>query len=426
VTNSILSALAAFVLFRILKISFRSTYYAFVLTLLFAFSDVWWKFSTDADSYIASILFVIVSFYFVLPDRNPKPFVVALTHSIAMCFHQLAIFFFPVALLGIFLQTYGLPMRERLWKTAQYGVIAFLLTFGSFCILFSLQTGSIEISTLFRWLTSYSPENGFIFSLKDCIKHTVSGDIKLFFGGRLNFLKEVMGPLTISLVVVGGAALAGAVIQTVRAWRLRNIRENPESTNKFTSLFWLCVVWAGVYHVFLFFWIPQNTFYRMFYLPAIVILMGILLKRFEHPERRLRRSLMLVIVLAVSNFLFLIYPYSFVRKETPLELALKMNNIWSPKTVVYYSTLESDNKLVKYFNPSTTWKKLDGFGTNKFETELQKIYAGGSDVWIETSAINWIAKQETGAEWLKKHCPDQTSYKLSDPAYNVTVAQVVP
>src|SRR6185503_7112713 len=50
--NSVVSVLTAFVLFRILSRSLQSSYVAWTLTLLFAFSATWWKFSTDADAYI--------------------------------------------------------------------------------------------------------------------------------------------------------------------------------------------------------------------------------------------------------------------------------------------------------------------------------------------------------------------------------------
>src|ERR1044072_8406919 len=50
--NSLLSALCAVVLFSILMETLRSFYFSIWLTLLFAFSATWWKFSTDADAYI--------------------------------------------------------------------------------------------------------------------------------------------------------------------------------------------------------------------------------------------------------------------------------------------------------------------------------------------------------------------------------------
>jgi len=65
------------------------------LTLLFALSATWWKFSTDANAYIPSVFFLLLGFYLVLPDRKPRPLVLALTFFAAMCFHQLAVIALP-------------------------------------------------------------------------------------------------------------------------------------------------------------------------------------------------------------------------------------------------------------------------------------------------------------------------------------------
>src|SRR3954463_15691016 len=96
IANSFLSVLAAYVFFHTIKRTLGSTYLSYLLTLLFSLSATWWKFSTDADSYIPSVLFIILSFYFVLPGRKPRPFLVAFLHSAGMVFHQMAVFFFPV------------------------------------------------------------------------------------------------------------------------------------------------------------------------------------------------------------------------------------------------------------------------------------------------------------------------------------------
>ena len=112
--NCFLSALGAALLYRVLRQVTRSTYLSVCLALLFAFSATWWKFSTDADSYIATTLLLVAAFDLLLPGKRPRPLAVALLHAAAMTFHQLAVFFFPVALLGIYFQTGGLPRRRRL------------------------------------------------------------------------------------------------------------------------------------------------------------------------------------------------------------------------------------------------------------------------------------------------------------------------
>ncbi len=132
ILNSILSASCAYVLFLILKSSLRSLYVSVCLTLLFAFSATWWRFSTDADAYVPSVLFLLISFYLILPNRKPKPFLVALNFSVAMCFHQLAILFGPVIVLGLFLQTESRGLKARIFTVFEFGAPAFLLTVGAY------------------------------------------------------------------------------------------------------------------------------------------------------------------------------------------------------------------------------------------------------------------------------------------------------
>ena len=424
VTNSILSALSAFVLFHILRISIRSIYLATVLTLLFSFSATWWRFSTDADAYIPSVLFLLVSFYLVLPGHEPKPLLAGLTHAVSMMFHQLAVFFFPVIAIGIFLQTSAFALRNRIWRMVQYGVVAFLIAFGTFYLCFYLQTANPNFRSLAGWLTSYSSEVGFVFNVKESVIYTMRGHIRLLFGGRFNFVGEVISPFTVTLTGVWIIACVALVIQMIR--KPQENRVERERINHRTQLVVLCVVWATFYLVFLFFWIPQNTFYRLFYLPSLVVLSGVLLKRLEFSDMRRWRAALLAIIVALSNFLFLIYPYAQVRKNTPLFLALEMNNIWSEKTVVYFSQRSSDSALFSYFNPTTTWKKVESIETEEFENELKQIYSNGGTVWLETSAFNQIDRQEGGQQWLIAHSREQSTYKLTDPAYDVRLVQILP
>ncbi|HEU5132344.1 MAG TPA: hypothetical protein VFT26_09585, partial [Pyrinomonadaceae bacterium] len=70
ILNCLLSAMCARILFSILMSTLRSLYLAVCLTLLFAFSATWWKFSTDANAYVPSVLFLLISFYLVLPNQK--------------------------------------------------------------------------------------------------------------------------------------------------------------------------------------------------------------------------------------------------------------------------------------------------------------------------------------------------------------------
>src|SRR5919106_471286 len=74
VSNCIFAAVAACVFFKICLESFKSLYVSLVSTALFAFSATWWKFSTDANSYILAVMLLLLSFYLALPQRKPGPF----------------------------------------------------------------------------------------------------------------------------------------------------------------------------------------------------------------------------------------------------------------------------------------------------------------------------------------------------------------
>lgn len=426
VMNSVFSALSAIVLFYILKQSFRSNYLAAALTFLFSFSAVWWKFSTDANSYIPSIFFTLVCFYLILPNQKPKPLPVALIHTIAMCFHQLAVFFFPVAVLGLFFQTSDLPARKRFSVFLQYGAMAFVLTFGLYCLCFYLQSGNFDYSAFIKWLTNYSPENGFLFNLKKNLEYTLGGEIKLFFGGRFGFLKEVINPLTILLMCVLAAAFVALSFQIIRFRKCNKTAENSFEFAEFKELTLICAAWASVYLIFLFFWIPQNTFYRMFYLPAFIVLIGILLSKYRPADKTGWRTALFVVILFISNFLFYIYPYSKVRSETPLSLAVKMQSIWSPNAHVYFSKMDSDNRLLRYYNPDSKWIGLDGKSLSDLESEVRNVYAGGGEVWMETSAVKRFMQNEDFSHWLKQHGSDQSEYRLKDSSYDMTVIKIYP
>ena len=422
--NSVMSAIAAFVFFQVCLKLFKSVQISVLLTIIFGFSATWWKFSTDANSYIPSILFSLLAFYFVLPGSRSRPFAVAILHSISMCFHQLSVFMFPVLIVGLLMHTSAERRREFLLPAFKYSVTAFALTFGSYWAAYNLQTNSSGIVGLFGWLTSFSPENGFLFNLKDCIKHTIGGDVKLLFGGRLNFIKEVIGPFTAVLSVIGVAALSLLLVRFIKAVRARSLGTSSNFEAR-DWMVWTCGAWLLIYHLFLFVWIPQNTFYRMFYLPPFVILLGYLFMKLRIAGQGRQMGLIFSIVLFCVNFLFLIYPYTFVRKETPLELALKMNEIWSDKSVVHYSNLSSDNRLIKYFNPQVEWRRHENFEISTLEANLYSGIIDGEDAWLETTAIDKIEENQNGSTWLNSNTEAQTNFKINDPAYNVEIRKVI-
>lgn len=429
ILNGLLSAACAGVLFVILIDTLRSMYLSVCLTLLFAFSATWWKFSTDANAYIPSVLFLLVCFYLILPDRKPKPLLLALTFFVSMVFHQLAVTMFPVLALGIYLQDGSLSLKRRALNVVLFSVAAIALTLAAYCYLFSLAAGGFDAVQFGRWLVSFSPDADTGFHFWSNLQYSLRGQVRLFFGGRFNLLKGLINPFIVLLMVGLVCAVVLLIFDTLRnlgnvvstRWRKQLHLEPRQKTVLLLSL-----VWLTIYLVFLFFWLPQNTFYRLFYLPATILLVGLGIASFKTEVRRPRRfTAVFVIAVSLANFLFLIYPFSHVEKYPPLAFALQMNREWPAGTVIYYGAENSDEGLVRYFNPSTRWRLLPEF-LDSVETEIADVYRQGGTVWFETTAIARLTFTDDGTRWLETHTRKEAWRELNDGAYKIRFVQVMP
>ena len=428
--NSLLSVASAYVLFIILKSSLRSRYLCYALALLFAFSATWWKFSTDADAYVPSVLFLLISFYRALPNGKPRPFLVAFIYGVSLCFHQIAIVFFPTLVLALFLQGASLSRRRRTINALIFGVAATLITLAAYVSSFYLVTGTFQLTRFLRWILSYAPDESFGFHPLDNLGYTLRGHFRLFFGGRLNASKGLLSPSIVVLIIAIAALLLTFIFKIIRHFRrpdwqwLRTLRQDP----RHRTLALLCLLWTTLYLTFLFFLMAHHTFYRLFYLPALIILLGLGLDSHfavARPQRRYRLALF-VAVLAIANFLMLIFPYTHVEKYPPLKLALEMNQVWPRGTVIYIGAPNSDNSLTRYFNQGTVWKELKPGTLESLETEIRETNARGGSVWLETSAIDQLSATREGAEWLERHAREETQHALVTKAHNIRFVQIVP
>jgi hypothetical protein len=426
VLNCFISALCAYVFFRILLDCLKSIYFSTILTLLFAFSQTWWKFSTDADSYIISVFFLLVSFYLILPRRKPRPFLLTVAHALSMFFHQLAILFFPVIVLGILLQTSSLPAKQRLAPVLKYSLTAFLITVPIFYFSFYLVTESYAFKPFLQWITTFSPEHGFTFNFWDNLTYTLRGHSRLFAGGRLSFLRDLKNPF---MFVLAGISLSLALlffyklIRYFRELKKADVPNARESKADFKSLRIICSIWIAVYLMFLFFFIPQNTFYRLFYLPAIIVLVGTFLVPYEATQNHVRRyrAALFVALMVVVNLTFSAYPYSQVRATPPLALSLELNKVWPQGTIVYFAGWNSDNQMVRYFNPKTVWREAN---QDRLEREMTNSQIGNGSIWIDTTLIDLYQATPEGRLWLDAHTIRQSEYELVNSKFRLQFYQI--
>ncbi len=428
--NSLLSALSVFLFFRIVHFALGSTHLAAVLSAVFSFSAVWWRFSTDANSYVPSVLLLLICLWMLQAAQPSRPVALGAIHCAAMLLHQLAVLFYPAALAGLYYQNRS-QGRPGLRSLFQYTVVASALTLGMYAWAFSAVYGGFNLGEFATWVVRASPDASFSFDPGRNLFYSVRGHLRLFLGGRLSVLVETPDVFSLVLVVILLVLLAVLVAKLGRSAHVVGglLAVARRNTARLRPLLALAAVWTLAYVVFLFFWLPHNTFYRLFYLPALLLLAGGLFAPEEgtHPRQRWSGAL-LAAVIALFNLTFYTLPATQAQANPPLAFALQMARVWNQRTVVYYARYETDNWTIRYFNPDTTWKTVNPGRLGELEKALKDIYASGGTAWFDTTASDVFLAGDAGLqEWLSQHTIQGSSYELEKAGtYRIRFVQIFP
>lgn len=371
--NCVLAGLGVMLLYRCLRIQGWSSEHGLIGALGFGFSATWWKFATDADAYIPAIVLLLCAYLWLQGER--WIWLAALAQAGAMLFHELAILFLPVALL-------------MLWKRRVWALIYTGLALGPVVAAYAWVYRTAQPSGGFwAWLTSHSSDSGFSFNpLRDLV-YTLRGTLRLFFGGRLPDV--VHNPLSALAGVLLASALAGFLYY---AWRALPLRWTPPPVAL------LC--WAAVYLAFLFFWMPQNTFYRLFYLPPLVLMLVATLK--DRPlDHRLGFSFAAVLLL--WNFVFLTYPESRVEFNVPLRFAEAQRPNWPAGSAIVFHIFHPDLWTISYFNQQAAWMGLERADLGDMDKDLAYAKSQSKPLWVEQTAYDLLEGTPEGRTWLMQH-----------------------
>lgn len=426
-SNCVLAAAAVALFFRICLDWFKSLYVSLIVAALFAFSATWWRFATDADTYIGAVLLLLVAFYFLGPDHKTRPFAVALAHAFAMLLHQLCVFFFPVAIVGLVLQAKKHGSKNGARAALKYALLATALTVGVYYFVFHAAAGSRSLTRFGVWITYFSPENGFSFNAAGNLGYTLRSQVRVFLGGRAAFVREFGGPVIIGLAVVTALATLACVFRLLRHWKelKEALAATAASVSRFKLLTILSALWIAPYVVFLFFFIPQNVFYRLFYLPAMILLIGSALATIESSPNHIRRyrAALFALALCLANFTFSQYPYTQVRANPPLDLALSLNKVWPTGTVVYFVSPNTDGSLVRYFNPRTVWVQV---APAEFTRQVDQLPPTTPGAWLETSLVDQLEATADGRAWLASHAVRRADCELVNSKFRIRFYQLKP
>jgi len=354
--NGVLAGAAVLLVHRALARRGLSVAAAVAGTLCFAFAATWWKFSTDANAYVPAILLILLANDLV--ERRANPLAAGAACCGAMLFHELAILFVPVALLRF----------ERRRDAAAFAATALAPAMLAYAVAFRIVSGSWNPLQVAAWAVSHSPDSAFSFDPLRDAGWSLLGTLRLFFGGKPG-------------AVLGAAMAANSNFGT------------PAAGRRGRGTMWL---WLAPYAAFLFFWMPQNTFYRLFYLAPLVILAA---DRF----RNARVLTFLAGILFLWNAAFFIVPDSRVAANPPLRCALAERPHWPAGVPIVFHTFHPDLWTISYFNQQAAWIGFLDRDLPLLDRNLAAARSIGQPLWIEATAYDFLSRDQAGREWLRQH-----------------------
>jgi hypothetical protein len=238
---------------------------------------------------------------------------------------------------------------------------------------------------LIQWVTYHSPDSGFAFRPVENLAFTIRGTFRLFFGGRIgDFVRD-----EVSWAMLSAAALA-AVAFLVCFWR-------GGKRVRFSRVPLDVSVWAGCYLLFLFFWMPQNTFYRLFYLPALLAGIACLVASSSGIVWRF------LPILLLWNLTFVIYPQSRATFNVPLSFAQAQRDRWPTGTPIVFHKFHPDLWTISYFNKQAAWISLERANVDELDSHLAYARSENRPLWLEATAYELVAGDTDGRRWLAVH-----------------------
>ena len=386
--NSLLAGAGVALVYRALRRRAIRTEGAIAGALAFAFAAAWWKFSTDADAYIPSI-FLLLCANDLLETRR-SVVLAGVTHAAAMLFHELAFLFLPIALWRL----------KEPKKAASYAACSLVPAGIAYVLAYRVVCGRSRAAGLAGWVMAHSPDSSFSWQPVRDFGLTLVGTLRLFFGGRLD--QATADPFTI----VGAAAMVACLVGLAVGWKRGGpfrFRIPPKDL----------LLWAGVYVAFLFVWMPQNTFYRLFYLAPLVLAACCAVKR-TRADRLL--PWMVCGVLFLWNLVFAIYPQSRAENNVALRFALEQHEHWPPGTPIAFHIFHPDLWTISYFNQQASWIGLDKMDLDRLEQNLADARQRGQPLWLEATAYDFLSADPAGRSWLESH-PAPRLLRYHDPKH---------
>jgi hypothetical protein len=391
--NCLIAALTVTMIGKWLLRVTDSTYLAVCFTVLFGCSATWWRFASDSNAYVPAVAMTVFALGLAWSKPPHHPVFVGMAHAGAMVLHQLAVFAF-------------LPLGVQLfrnsstpWKsTGQYVLAASVSVLAAYAWAYRATLGKWHDLGFFAWITRSSPEAAFSFDWGRNLALSVRGNVRLLFGGRA---PESPGIAEAVLLVALALVLWLFLVRVFRSRSGLGAACTQLSEALWRSRDSLWVWWIAPYVLFLLVWLPQNTFYRLFYLPPLVLLGATVARKARPAGTGFHRLALFTLLVGLWNLQFVVLPASRGDHNRERGVIQAGQEQWAPGTRIYYTELVPENWGVRYFNPQTTWVPVTAESWPQVVGDIADRAGRDEPLWLDstarTLAMEMAAEEETSS-----------------------------
>lgn len=381
--NVLASVLCSMLVFRMCRRCFRSRDLAWSCTTLFALGATWWRFSTDADAYITSVLFCVAAVGCVLA-RRARLLAAGVCLSVAMLFHELAALAYMPILAAIWLERSAI--RERVRRTSVFVLLTSGCVGSAYYAAYIRTHSDPSTQPFIQWVTSVSNDTKTTHSAGQLVASNATSYLKLFAGGKLGLIRDFLSAPVIIALLICVFCVAATVESAIRTRATERLM--PAEVDRHTpTVLWS---WFAVYFVFLSWFEPGNAFYKLFAWPPIVVLVG---RYLDRRGRAPKAFGWFTLGLASWNFAAFIYPHSHPEADPVLSLVRRIDKELPRSATVYYKALSPDDWYLQYFAPGRKWEPLGN------PNEIRKGSAE-APVCFESTALPYVrAETDSSLSW---------------------------
>jgi hypothetical protein len=325
---------------------------------------------------------------------RPRWHLAGLALSGAMLMHELAALFYPAALIAVYVNKRS---KQKVKFALGMSAVAWGMTVAVYFTFASLTRGISQPLDVIGW--AVSNQSGVSPSPNPLpgILMMPRANIDLIFGHRFSFFFSRAGwpdYLLIGLVLALTCAFILIAGRSISFPRLKESlsRISPEMSEMWKQAMAVIIAWVIPYIVFFVFWEPWMLYYRIFYVPPIMLLFGILLANYNFVAYKTGKTpsgaaALLVIIIALFNLVFFIAPGMRADSNTLVAAARGAGDLWNDRTIVYFAKHNSADTAFEYFNDQTEWRRLTPDLLSRLPDEIELIHKQGGNVWFNKGAL---------------------------------------